>query len=102
MEQIGAESVFANRVLQILVRSGQKADVELDWPRAADTDEFALLKDAEQLGLQCQRELADFVEENAAAFRDFQQPFLLTNGAGKRPLLVPEQLAFEKRFRERG
>src|SRR5260370_1907695 len=102
MEQVGAESVFANCVLQILICSGQKAHVELDWARAADADEFALLKDAEQLGLQGQGKLADFVEENAAAFGDFQQPLLLTDGAGKRPFLVSEQLAFEKRFRERG
>src|SRR4029077_5378328 len=100
MEQIGAESGFANRVLQILIRSGQKADVELDGPRAADADEFALLKDAQQLGLQRQREFADFVEEHAATFGDLEQPFLLANSAGERPFLVPEQLAFEKRFRQ--
>src|SRR6266849_8206501 len=100
MEQVGTESVFANGFLQILICSGQKADVELDGPCAADANEFALLKDAQQLGLQGQREFADFVEENAATFGDFQQPFLLADRAGERPFLVPEQLAFEKRFRQ--
>src|SRR5712664_84522 len=98
MEQVGAESAFADGFLQILVSCCQEADVEPDSPGAADADEFALLKDAQQLGLQRQRKLADFVEEDASAFGDFQQPFLLTDGAGECPLLVPEQLTFQKRF----
>src|ERR1700682_4314582 len=102
MEQIGAEGVFTNRLLQILISRGQKAHVEFDRSRTADAHEFALLKHAEQLGLQRRRKFADFVKENASALGDFQQPFLLTNSAGERSLLVPEQLAFEKCFRERG
>src|SRR5258708_14605091 len=99
MEQVGAEGIFANRLLQVLVSSSQKAHVELDRPRTADADEFALLKNTQQLGLQCQRELADLVQKDATALGDFQQPFLLTNSAGERPLLMPEQLAFEEGFR---
>src|SRR5258708_2957099 len=102
MEHVGAESAFANGLLQVLVSRCQEAHVEPDSARAADADEFALLKDAQQLGLQSQRKLADFVEENASAFGDFQQTFLLTDGAGECSFLVPEQLAFQKRFRQRG
>src|SRR5258707_9037108 len=99
MEQVGAESVFANRLLKVFVRSGKKAHVELDRPRTADADEFALLKNTQQLGLQCHGEFANFVQEHASTFGDFQQPFLLTNSAGEGSLLVPEQLAFEECFR---
>src|SRR5260370_6773817 len=102
MEQVGAESTFADGFLQVLIRRCQEAHVEPDSARATDADEFALLKDAQQLGLQRQRKLADFVEEDASAFGDFQQPFFLANGAGECSFLVPEQLAFEKRFRQRG
>src|SRR5260370_38091972 len=102
MEQVGAESTFADGFLQILVSRCQEAHVEPDSARAAYAGQFARLKDAQQLGLQSQRKLADFVEEDASAFGDFQQPFLLTDGAGECSLLVPEQLTFQKRFRQRG
>ncbi len=60
-----------------------------------------LLQDAQQLRLQVRRQLADLVQEDAAAVRHLELPLLLRHGAGERPALVPEQLAFEERLGER-
>ena len=54
-------------LLEIAVRRGDDAHVDLDRLAAADPLELALLQDAQQLDLHVQRELADLVEEQRAA-----------------------------------
>ena len=40
-------------------------------------------KDVKQFGLERERKLADFIEENAATLSDLKQTFFLANRAGK-------------------
>src|SRR6185437_2465161 len=62
----------------------------------------AVLKYAQQLRLQRAWHFADFVDHQRTAVGEFEETLLGAHGARKRSLLVPEQLAFQKRLGQRG
>src|SRR5262249_18614187 len=78
------------------------ADVDLLFLRAADGTDSAFLQDAEELGLQAQRHLADLVEKQGPAVGELEEAFLIVLGAGERALLVAEELALEEGLGEGG
>ena len=96
-----AEPPFGHQLRQILVGRRHDADVRLDLFEPADAPEAPLLQHAQQLHLHHRRHLADLVEENRAALRDFDQALLGRLGAGERAAHVTEQLGLEQRFRQR-
>ena len=57
---------------------------------------------AQQLDLQRQRQLADFIQKKRAAACCFDKALFAMSGAGKCPLLVAEEFAFEQRFGHSG
>jgi len=61
---------------------------------SADRQHFTLLEHAEELGLQFERHLPDFVEEHDAALGGAEDAERAAGSPGERPLLVTEQLAF--------
>ncbi len=67
---------------------------------AADALDHALLQEAQQLGLQRQRHVADLVEKQRAAVGELELAGRLPHRAGEGALLVAEQLALEQRFRD--
>ena len=68
---------------------------------AADAPECLLLEEAQQLGLQRQRHVADFVEEHRAAVGLFEQAPSALARVGERAAFVTEQLALEQRVGQR-
>src|SRR5262249_56809617 len=68
----------------------------------ADALERLLLEDAQQLGLQLERQVADLVEEERAAVRELEAPDALGDGARERAALVPEELALQQAGRNGG
>ena len=88
-------------LLEDAVRGADDAHVDLLRRRRADGANLALLQDAQQLGLQGERHLADLVEEQRAAVGDLEEALLVVVGAGERALLVAEQLALEQVLRHR-
>ena len=64
--------------------------------------EGLLLQDAQQLRLQLERHIADFVEKQRALMRQFEPSNLLRQRARECALLVAEPLALEKTGRGRG
>src|SRR5262249_15717630 len=75
---------------------GHQTHVHLDRPGPAQTLELLLLQDAEQFGLQLQRDVADLVEEQRPVVCQLKASHLLTDGAGEGTLLVPEKLTFQE------
>ena len=67
-----------------------QAHIHFDGARAAQPFELVLLQDAQQLGLQLQRNVADFVEKQRAFMGQLEAADLLRDGAGERALLVAE------------
>ena len=60
------------------------------------------LSRTQQLGLQFERHLADFVEEQRAAIGDLEPSTLPGQRARVRTLLAAEELAFDQRTGQRG
>jgi hypothetical protein len=98
--QVLAEAALRAQFLQLLVGRADDAHVDRDLLVAADALDHALLQEAQQLGLQRHRQVADFVEEEGAAVRQLDLALGLLGGAGEGALLVAEQFALEQVFRE--
>ena len=81
---------------EVAIGGGDQAGVGANGARTAEALELALLQDAQQFGLQLERDFAHLVEEDGAAVGEFEAPDALRDGAGEGALLVAEQLAFEQ------
>ena len=84
------------------MRRGDNAHVHLHRRVAAHAIKLPVGQHAQQAGLNIQRHIADLVQEKRPAISLFEAP--LANGirAGKRPLLVAEQLGLNQIFWDRG
>ena len=81
------------------MRGTDDAHVHLDFPVAANAAEFAVIQETQQLRLQVERHLADFVEEDRTAFRHLDQTgFAAALRAGECAGDVTEQLALGEAF----
>ena len=95
-EQILAKFAARDRALEIAVGGGDDAHVHMDIVFAAESREFAVLEDLQQLGLQRRAHFADLVEEHRAVVRELELAGLVLNRAGEGAALEPEQLRFEQ------
>src|ERR1700690_2505513 len=100
--EVLAESPLFQRGTQIAIGRGNQADIHFVRFRAAETLEFALLQNAQQLHLDRRGEVADLVEEKSAAVREFELSRLARGGARKSALLVAKKFAFKQRLGNRG
>ena len=97
VEEVLAEGALGDAALQIAVRGGDDAGVDLDGAAAADAGDLPLLEDAQELGLGGEGQLADLVEEDGALVGDLEETGLaLAVGPGEGAALVAEQLALGK------
>ena len=99
--EVLAEAAGLDLLLEILVRRGDDADVDLDDGRRSDRLDFAFLQHAQHLRLRAQRHVADLVEEDRAAVGGDELAGLLAHGAGERSLLVAEQLRLDQLLGDR-
>ena len=102
IEQVFAEPLADDRRFEILVGRRDQADVGLNRLRSAEPLELARLQHAQQLDLRRQIQLADFVEEQRAAFGQLEAALLRRVRTGERALLVTEQLRLDQIVRQRG
>jgi hypothetical protein len=100
VEQVGAKTAGLDRCDESAIRGGDDAHLDREGVRAADPLELPLLQHAEQLGLQCERQLADLIEEHGPAIHEFETPDLAGEGARKGTLFMPKQLAFDEPHRQ--
>src|SRR5688572_14810098 len=99
--QILAQFPLAQRHVEIDVRRADQPEVDVHEPVAADRPVLTLLQDAQQLGLEVRRHLADLIEQQRPAFRHLEETDLVGCGARERPLLVAEQLTLDQVLRNR-
>ena len=100
--EILAQLAVLERLLEILVRRGDDANVDGDLLLAAEAPHRARLERAQELHLDVGGHLADFVEEERAAVGHLEGARLLVRRAGEGALLVAEQLVLENVLGERG
>ena len=77
------------------MRGRDQPDVDLHRLAGADPFESLFLEDAEQLGLNLQADVADFVQENRAAVGQLETADLVADGSGEGPFDVAEEFAFK-------
>src|SRR6202008_2162107 len=99
--EVRAEAPFLDKLFKVFVGRGDAAKIDVDRMSATDAGDFAFLKNAQQISLRLQRDIADLVQENRAAVRDFKTALFAVLRAGERALFVAEKLTFEERFGER-
>ena len=98
MIEIGTEMSLADTFRQLAVGGRDDPDVDRVRLVGAQALDFAVLQSAQQLGLDGERQFADFVQEQRAAFRRLDAAGALAVGARESPLEVPEQFALGQRF----
>ena len=99
--EVVPEAPVFDGLLEIHVRRGNQPEGRLDWPVTANPLDLALLDRAQQLRLQIQSQVANFVEEERAAVGPLELADLLAHGAGERALLVAEQHRLDELLRDR-
>lgn len=96
--KIFAELFFADGSLKIAIGSGDEADIDFDGSGAADAIEAFFFEDAEKFGLNGDRQVANFVEEESAAVSEFDFADFASAGAGEGTAFVAEKLVFNQAF----
>src|SRR5690606_11450867 len=99
--QILPESLILYFIQQVLMGGNDDAATDLRNLVPADSDNFAFLQHAQQLGLEVDVELPDLIEEKRSVVRFLEFTNTPREGAGKRTLLMPKKLALDKLFRYR-
>src|SRR4051794_9695875 len=90
-----------NRFLRIAVRCGDDARFDVDLLVAADAPELPFFEHAEQLDLQLDRHLSNFVEEDRTALGDFEVALAAFDCVRECALLVAEDFGLDQRRRDR-
>src|SRR5580704_2766278 len=83
IEQILAKSIFEHGLFQISVRGSYNADLNMHGLPAAETPEFLVLQNLQQLGLETQIHVADFIQEERAAVGQLENTRLALIGSGE-------------------
>src|SRR6202021_1692856 len=96
VKQILAELIVADHHRQISMGRRDKANIDMNGLVAAQPLEFLFLQRAQQLRLQLQTNVADFIQEQSAVIGKLQTSALLHQSASECTLFVSEQFAFDK------
>src|SRR5579872_542294 len=100
--KIGTELATFDHRAERNVGGGDDADVDVYGAGFPKTFEFALLQNTEELRLQVQRHLADFVQQDGAAMSEFEFARPVRHCSSEGSLAVTEKLALQQRFRDCG
>ena len=95
-EEVLSKLPCGYRRLQLFVGGRHDADIHLQRLGAADPFEGLFFERAQDLGLQRQRHVANFVEKQRPVVRQLEASGLARIRAGKRALFVAEQFGFEQ------
>src|SRR5262245_5350548 len=102
VEEVFAEGAGSDALLEVLVRGGDDACVDVDRPRAAEPLDLPLLEDAKQLDLDVRRQIANLVEEDRRLIRQLETSDLARKRTCVSASLAAEQLALDERGRNGG
>ena len=101
VKEVVAETAVGDHALEVLIGRGDQPEIGGQRLGVTDRAVFALLQHAQHLGLNAEREVADLVEEQAAAVGDLEHAFLAGHRAGEGALDVAEQLALQQVLAQR-
>ncbi len=81
--KVFAETAIGNGLTQILGGRGDHPDIHWRRLALADTTDLMFLQDTQQLGLQFQREVADFIDSDPRRHRQHEQAAAGAVGTGE-------------------
>ena len=96
VKQVHAEAAAPHLLHQVAAGGGDNPGLHGDGLGAAHPLENLGFQDPEQLDLQGQFKLADFVQEQGAAFGHFKPAHLVADGPGEGSLDMAEQFRFDQ------
>ena len=102
IEQVAAEAAGGHLDAQVAVGRGEHLDVDAARLERADAVDLSELEDAQQLGLDAERQIADLVEQQHAAVGGLEQAGAVFHRPREGAADVAEQLALEQRLDDRG
>ena len=91
--QVFAETAFPYQLFQVHVGGADKPDIHRDGLGAAHAHHAPALNHPQQLGLQVQRDIADFVQEECSAVGLFKLAGVVCMGVRKGAFDVAEEFA---------
>ena len=98
IEQVFTELALHDPLIQVGIGGTNQADIHGYRLVASHPYHATALEDGEQLRLQMIGQISYFVEENRASISSLELARTVRMGIGKGTLLMPKQLAFEKRL----
>ena len=99
--QIEPERAELHRFVEVLVRRGDDSHIGRHRRVAAEPLELLLLKKSQRFRLRHEAHVADLIQKDCAAVDLLELADAALLGPGECSLLMPEQLAFEQRLRQR-
>ena len=99
--EVVAELPFLHHLLEVAVRRGDDAHIDMHRLLAAYAVELLLLEHAQQLDLHVLVHLRDLIEEDRAVVRELELAELALHSPRERPLLVAEELGLQEGGRDR-
>src|SRR5579883_1573643 len=100
--EIAAEFAVSDELSEVGIGGRDDAHIDALGAITAKALELLFLQDAQQLRLEFERKVADLVEKQGAAVREFEAADFLGKGAGEGATFVAEKLGFEEPGRNRG
>ncbi len=94
--EVVAEFTGGDHLGEVSVGRCNQADIHRNGSRAAQPFEFLFLKSSEQFGLELQRDVADFIQEQGSLMGQLKTADLLRDCSGKSALFVAEEFAFKQ------
>ena len=96
IKQILAEFRGLHRFFKIHIGRGDQTHIGAPGLRIADALIFPVLNESQELGLQFQRQIANFIEEERAAVAGEDAAGVVADGSGEGAAGVAEEFAFEQ------
>ena len=96
VKEVAAKLAFRDHLCQVAIGRRDHADVDTDGARAAQPFEFLFLQNAQQLGLEFEGDVPDFIQKQRSLVGEFEAADLLRDGAGERAPFVAEEFAFQQ------
>src|SRR5438105_1289972 len=102
VEQVFAKPALDDQLCKIAICGGYQSDVNVYGRAATDPFELPLLDKPQELCLKRARHIADFVQKERTAMGEFELAGRLFDRTRERTFFMPEQLALEQIFWDRG
>src|SRR5450432_1026685 len=90
------KAAVLNLAIEVAARRGHHAHVDFDPPISTDPSHLTALKDPQQLRLQGDVEISDFIDQERAAGRLLEYALSCRNGTSESTALVSEELGLDE------